>query len=110
MIGQLQLVVTFGRYDIQVHVQHPNWTHREIKKTIWVSFENKHFAIRYRTKEPNYSHLPVEQQDLSRAVYGNVKEEILKDIPKLLGTRVITNLLYDIVTGKSVRAVLHFIN
>ena len=39
-----------------------------------------------------------------------------KDIPKPLGKRVITttfldaNLLHDIVTGKSVTAVLHFVN
>ena len=44
------------------------------------------------------------------------KEEIRKDIPKLLGKRVIpttfldANLLHDIVTGKSVTAVLHFVN
>ena len=41
----------------------------------------------------------------TRTVYGNVKEEIPKDIPKPLGKRVITttfldaNLLHDIVTG-----------
>ena len=49
-------------------------------------------------------------------VYGNIKEEIPKDIPKPLGERVMTttfldaNLLHDIVTGKSVRAVLHFVS
>ena len=78
--------------------------------------KTKHFAIRYRTKEPNYSHLPVQEHDWSRTVYGNVKEEIPKDIPKPLGIRVIAitflgaNLLHDVVTGKSVTAVLHFIN
>ena len=49
-------------------------------------------------------------------IYGNVKEEIPKDIPKPSGKRLIiitfldANLLHDIVTGKSVTAVLHFIN
>ena len=53
---------------------------------------------------------------MTRTVYGNVKEEIPKDIPKPLGKRVITstfldaNLLHNIVTGKSVTAVLHFAN
>ena len=47
---------------------------------------------------------------------GNVNEEIPKDIPKPLGKRVITttfldaNLLHDILTGKSVTAILHFVN
>ena len=45
-----------------------------------------------------------------------MKEEIPKDIPKPLGKRVITttfldaNLMHDIVTGKSVTAILHFVN
>ena len=76
----------------------------------------KHFAIRYRAKEPDYSHLPKQEYEWTRTVYGNVKEEIPKDIPKPLGKRVITttfldaNLLHDIVTGNSVTSVLHFVN
>ena len=52
----------------------------------------------------------------TRTVYGNVIEEIPKDIPKPIGRRVITttfldaNLLHDIETGKSITAVLHLIN
>ena len=78
--------------------------------------KTKHFAIRYRTKEPDYSHLPQQEYEWTRTVYGNVKEEIPKDIPKPSGKRVITttfldaNLFHDIVTGKSVTAVLHFVN
>ena len=78
--------------------------------------KTKHFAIRYSTKEPDYSHLPKQEYEWSRTVYGNVKEEIPKDIPKPLGKRVITytfldvNLLHDNITGKSVTAVLLFVN
>ena len=66
--------------------------------------------------EPNSSDLPIQEHDWSRTVYRNVKEEIPQDIPKMLGSRVITsifldaNLLQDIVTGKSVTAVMQFIN
>ena len=78
--------------------------------------KTKHFAIRYRTKEPDYSILPKQEYEWTRTVYGNVKEEIAKDIPKPFGKRVITttfldaNLFDDIVIGKSVTAVLHFVN
>ena len=62
-------------------------------------------------KEPNYSHPSVQDNDWSRIVYGHVKEEIPKDIPKLLRNRVVTatfldaSLHHDILT-----AVFHFIN
>ena len=46
--------------------------------------KTKHFAIRYRTKEPDYSHLPKQEYEWNRTVYGNVEEEIPKDIPKAL--------------------------
>ena len=78
--------------------------------------KTKHFPIRYRPKEPDYSHLPKQEYEWTRTVYGNVKEEIPKDIPKPLGKRVITttfleaNLCHDIVAGKSVTAVLNFVN
>ena len=76
----------------------------------------KLISIRYRTREPGCSHLPKQEYEWTRTFYGNVKEEIPKDIPKPLGKRVITttfldaNLLHDIVTGNSVTAVLHFVN
>ena len=78
--------------------------------------KTKHFAIRYRTKEPDYSHLQKQEYEWTRAVYGNVKEEIPRDIPKPLEMRVIATTFLDadryndIVTGKSVTAVLHFVN
>ena len=52
--------------------------------------KTKPFAIRYRTKEPDYSHLTKEEYEWTRTVYGNVKEEIPKDIHKLLGKRVVS--------------------
>ena len=88
----------------------------ELMTTDLLSPKGKHFAIRYRTKDPDYSHLPTKEYDWTRSVYGNVEEEIPKDIPKPLGKRVVTttfldsNLLHDIVTGKSFTAVLHFVN
>ena len=122
MIGQLQWAITLGRYDIIAHVMSmsrfrlaPKIGHLERMKRLYgYLVKTKHYAIRYRTKEPDYSHLPKQEYEWTRTVYGNVKEEIPKDIPKPLGKRVITttylDVLHDIVTGKSVTTVLHFVN
>ena len=78
--------------------------------------KTKQFAIRHRTKEPDYSHLPKQEYEWTRTVYGNVKEEFPRIMPKSLGKRVITttfldaSLLHDIVTGKSATPVLLFVN
>ena len=75
----------------------------------------KHYALRFRTAEPNYMHLPDLEYDWSR-IYGDVLEEIPKDAPEPLGKSVTTttfldaNLLHDLITGRSVTAVLHFFN
>ena len=72
-----------------------------------------HYALRFRTDEPNYMHLPDLEYDWTR-IYGNVLKEIPKDAPEPLGNSVTTttfldaNLLHDLITGKSVTAVLHF--
>ena len=124
MIGQLQWAITLGMYDILAQVKSmsrlrlaPKIGHLERMKRLYgYLVKTIHFTIRYRTKEPNFSHLPKQEYKWTRTVYGNVKEAIPKDIPKPLGKRVITptflnaNLLQDIVTGKSVTAVLHFVN
>ena len=68
------------------------------------------------TKEPDYSHLPKQEYEWTRTVYGNIREEIPEDIPKPFRKRVITttfldaNLLHNIVTGHLVTAVLHFVS
>ena len=49
-------------------------------------------------------------------IYGNIPEEIPKDAPKPLGKSVTTtafldaNLLHDLITQRSVTAVLYFFN
>ena len=66
MIGQLQWVITLGRYDIIAQVmsmsrfrQAPKIGHLErIKRLYGNLVKTKLYAIRYRTKESDYSHLP----------------------------------------------------
>jgi len=73
-------------------------------------------AIRFRTGMPDYSRLPKLQYDWAHSVYGEVKELIPTDAPPPLGKPVITtsyvdaNLMHDLLTGRSVTGILHFIN
>ena len=113
-----------GRYEILAHVMYmsrfrlaPKIGHLERTKRFYGYLaKTRQYAIRYRTKEPDFSQLPEQNYEWTGTVYGDVKEEIPKDIPKPLGERVITttfldaNLLHDIITGKSVTAVIHFVN
>ena len=123
MVGQLQWAVTLGRYDILAHVMSmsrfrlaPKVGHIERMKRIYGYLSRtKHYALRFRTDEPNYMHLPDLEYDWTR-IYGSVLEEIPKDAPEPLGKSVTTttfldaNLLHDLITGRSVTAVLHFFN
>ena len=123
MVGQLQWAVTLGRYDILAHCMSlsrfrlaPKIGHIERMKIIYRYLSRtKHYALRFRTDEPNYMHLPALEYDWTR-IYGNILEEIPKDAPGHLGKSVTTNtfhdanLLHDLITGRSVTAVLHFSN
>ena len=73
-------------------------------------------AIRFRTGEPDFSPLKDQEYDWTRSVYSGACEQIPHDIPKPLGKHVQTthyvdaNLHHDLATGKTVTAVLHFLN
>ena len=123
MVGQLQCAVTLGRYDILAHVMSmlrfrlaPKVGHIErIKRIIGYLSRTNHYALKFITDEPNYMHLPDLEYDWTR-IYGKVLEVIPKDAPEPPGKSVTTttfldaNLLHDIITGRSVTAVLHFFN
>ena len=65
MIGQLQWAVSLGRFDILSHVMSmsrfqlaPRLGHVERVKRIYGYLSKaKHYAIRYRTDKPDYSHM-----------------------------------------------------
>ena len=123
MIGQLQCAVTLGRYDILADVMSmscfrlaPKVGHIERMKRIdrYLS-RTKQYALMFRTQEPNHMHLPELEYDWTR-IYGNVIEEIPMDASEPLGksrttaTFLDANLLHDLITARSVTAVLHFFN
>ena len=74
-------------------------------------------AIRFRTGIPDHeSYTPPINNDWAQAQYGTGKEELPKDMPpprgKLMRTTTYAdaNLMHDLVTGRSMSGILHFIN
>ena len=68
------------------------------------------------TNEPDFSDIEVAEYDWSKSIYGNVSKAVPKDAPEPLGKPVTmthyqdANLYHDIITGRSVTAILHFLN
>ena len=70
MVGQLQWLVTFGRFDIHAQVvtmsrfrAAPRQGHMDRLKRIYsYAIRTKDYASRFRTDQPDYSFLP--EQDL----------------------------------------------
>ena len=99
MVGQLEWADTLGRYDILAHVMSMSRfrlahkvRHIERKKQVYGYLSwTKHYALRFRTDEPNYMHLPDLEYDWTR-IYGDVLEEIPKDAPEPLGKSVTMTL------------------
>ena len=124
MIGSLQWAVSIGRFDVHTATMTmsrfrtaPRKEHLERLKRMYGYLKKfRSAAIRVRTAEPDFSELPAQDYDWCETVYGNVTEEIPKDIPKPLGNRVTTvtyvdaNLQHDLLTGRSVTGVMHFCN
>ena len=124
LIGVLQWTISLGRFDIATAVMTmsgfrtaPRVGHLErLKRVCGYLTKMKHGFIRVRTNPPDYSDLHASQYDWSRTVYGRVKEELPQDAPIPLGkpitltSYVDANLHHDMATGRSVSAVLHFVN
>ena len=124
LIGVLQWAITLGRFDIGTAVMTmsgfrvaPRQGHLErVRRICGYLAKMKQGCIRVRTGEPDYSGIPEQHYDWARTVYGNVEEVIPNDIPTPKGKRVITtayvdaNLYHDLITGRSVTGVLHFVN
>jgi hypothetical protein len=76
----------------------------------------KEARIRVLTNEPDYSDYQDVEYNWSSSVYGDVKEIIPMEIPEPKGKYVTlshyfdANLYHDMVTGRSVTAILHFLN
>ena len=124
MVGQLQWLVTLGRFDIHAQVSTmsrfrvaPRQGHMDRLKRIYsYAIMTKDYAIRFRTDQPDYSFLPDQYCDWTYSLYGTVHEILPDDMPEPLGKAVTTtttmdaNLNHCLTTGKSLTGCLHFVN
>ena len=93
MVGQLQWLITMGRYDIQAQVvsmsrfrAQPRQGHLERQQRIYAYvIRTKEYAARVRITEPDYSYLPQQNFDCAQTVYGCVQEIIPNEIQDPLG-------------------------
>ena len=113
MIGQLQWLVTLGRFDIHAQVttmsrfrSAPRKGHLERLQMVYgYVLKTKHYSTRYRTEQHDYSYLPNMKYDCSYTIYDNVQEIIPNNCPKAVGKSVTTtttldaNLLHCLATG-----------
>jgi hypothetical protein len=123
LIGAMQWAVSIRRLDIMTAVMSlssframPRRGHLERAKRIYGYLQKmKEARIRVLTNEPDYSDYQDPGYDWSSSVYGDVKEIILTDIPEPKGKDVTlshyfdVNLYHNMVTGRSVTAILHFL-
>jgi hypothetical protein len=124
LIGAMQWAVSIGRLDIATAVMSlssfcamPRRGHLERAKRIYGYLRKMEEArIRVLTNEPDYSDYQDPEYNWSSSVYGDVKEIIPLDILEPKGKYITLshyfdmNLYHDMVTGRSITAILHFLN
>jgi hypothetical protein len=126
LIGQLQWLITLGRFDVMQAVASlstfraaPRVGHLDRAKRVFGYVDKfKDAAIRVRTGLPNYQKLDSEYPDFdwSQSVYGLEHEEYPDNMPEPLGDLVrITefvdaNLYFDLVNGRACTGILIFLN
>jgi hypothetical protein len=120
----MQWAVLIRRLDIATAVMSlssfhamPRRAHLERAKQIYgYLWKMKEARIRVLTNEPDYSDYQDPEYNWSSSVYGDVKEIIPTDILEPKGKYVTlshyfdANLYHDMVTGRSVTTILHFLN
>jgi hypothetical protein len=124
LIGELQWAVALGRFEIFAALislsrfrVSPRIGHLERLRRIY-GYLRKYpdGAIRFQTGIPDYD-IPISANaDWTRTVYGEVSEELPKDMPVPKGKPVRTstfmdaNLYHCLVTGRAATGILHFLN
>ena len=105
MVGQLQWLVTLGRFDIHAQAATmsrlratPRQGHMDRLKRIYsYRISTNDYVIRFRTEQPDYSFLLDQDFDWTYSEYGNVQEILPDDMPDPLGEAVITTTTMDML-------------
>jgi hypothetical protein len=124
LIGSMQWAISIGRFDIAVHVMSmssfrtsPRRGHLDrAKRMVGYLSKFRLAKIRVLTNEPDYSDVERIEYDWTKSVYGDVSEIIPRDTPPPLGGFITlthyqdANPYHDIITGRSITGILHFMN
>ena len=124
LVGAMQWAVTIGRIDITTAVMTlssfralPRKGHMDRAKRVYSYLgKMKDAVIRIRVDEPDYSGIPETLHKWDYSIYGEGSEILPSDAPEPLGKPVIlthyvdANLYHDLLTGRSVTGILHFLN
>ena len=120
----MQWTIQIGRFDIGTAVMTlsrfraaPRRGHMDrIKRVHGYLAKMKFGVIRIRTELPDFSNIPEKCHSWDHTCYEGAKEEIPDNAPRPLGKLVKTssfvdaNLFHDLINGRSVTGILHFLN
>ncbi len=115
LIGAAQWLIFRGRLDIATAIMAmssyrvaPRKGHLDRMQRIYGYVSKmRHGAIRFRVGVPDYSDIPIPDNDWATTVYGNVTEDVPVDVPTPWGAQVImttyvdANLCHNITTGRA---------
>jgi hypothetical protein len=124
LIGSLQWAVQLGRIDITTAVMTmssyraaPRKGHLlRARRIVGYLVKMDKGVVRIRTEQPDYSNVAERSYNWDRSIYEGASEIIPSDAPEPLGQPVVltsyvdANLYHDMLTGRSVTGILHFVN
>ena len=124
MIGALQWLIQLSRFDISTAVMSlsrfraaPRQGHLDRAKRVYGYVSKmRDGVLNVRTELPDLSGVPEKEYDWEHSCYRGAEEVLPHDFPKPLGKAVRTssyvdaNLYHDLISGRSVTGIIHFLN